>query len=413
MQSVKRNMERMVEVVPDSNWQSMQNFISHSPWDSFSLMDQIARDADNLIGGDRDSCLIIDESASNKKGKKSVGVSRQWNGRLGKVDNCQVGVYAALNCRDKVSLIDCRLFLPESWTNDKERCQRAGVPTDRLKHEKKAELALEMVHSAREKGLSYNWVGADAFYGEHPEFVRALDQAGEIFMVDVHSDQTIYLENPSPYVPKHQSDRRGRKPSRLKTDVRPITVAQWANSQPKSSWQHVFIRDASKGALTAKVLHQRVWLWDNKEEHAHLWHLIVRRENGSKNNYKYSISNADENTSVQRLAFMQGQRFWVERAIEDAKTSAGLADYQVRNWDGWHHHMAMVMLALLFMLQVKIKYKNSYELLSCNDIRNLLSHFLPRRDITKQEVLHQMEIRHQKRAKAKEHFKKQKIRKSD
>ena len=95
MQSVKRNMERIVEVVPDSNWQSMQNFISHSPWDSFSLMDQIARDSDNLIGGDSDSCLTIDESAITKKGKKSVGVSRQWNGRLGKVDNCQVGVYAA------------------------------------------------------------------------------------------------------------------------------------------------------------------------------------------------------------------------------------------------------------------------------------------------------------------------------
>lgn len=110
---------------------------------------------------------------------------------------------------------------------------------------------------------------------------------------------------------------------------------------------------------------------------------------------------------------MQGQRFWEGRAIEDAKTSAGLADYQVRNWDGWHHHMVMVMLALLFMLQVKIKHKNLYELLSCNDIRNLLSHFLPRLDITNQELLYQMEIRHQKPTKAKEHFKKQKFRKSD
>lgn len=409
MQAVKRNMERMVEVVPESNWQSMQNFISHSPWDGFSLMDQIARDANALIGADADTCLVIDESAITKKGNKSVGVARQWNGRLGKVDNCQVGVYAALNRRDQVSLIDGRLFLPKSWTDDKERCQRAGIPRDRLEHKKKAELALEMVQSAREKGLSYHWIGADAFYGEHPEFVRQLDQAGETFMVDVHCDQTIYLEDPHPYLPEHQSERRGRKPKRLKTDVRSTTVAQWANSQPESSWETVFIRDSSKGALTAKVLQRRIWLWNGEEARAHCWHLIVRRENGSKNYYKYSISNANENTSIQRLAFMQGQRFWVERAIEDAKTSAGLADYQVRHWDGWHHHMAMVMLALLFLLQIKIKYKDSYELLSCNDIRELLSHFLPRRDITKEEVLYQMKIRHQKRAQAIEFFKKQKI----
>ena len=95
---------------------------------------------------------------------------------------------------------------------------------------------------------------------------------------------------------------------------------------------------------------------------------------------------------------MQGQRYWVERAIEDGKRHAGLADYQVRTWTGWHHHMAMVMLALLFMLETKIKNEDSYHLLSCYDIQVLLSHFLPRRDITKQEVIRQMNIRHKQRA---------------
>jgi SRSO17 transposase len=118
MQADNKNMERMVEVVPDAEWQSLQNFLSHSPWGERGLLDQLARDANHLIGGDTDSCFIVYESAFDKKGNKSVGVSRQWNGRLGKIDNCQIGIYGALCCRDQAVLIDTRLFLPESWTND-------------------------------------------------------------------------------------------------------------------------------------------------------------------------------------------------------------------------------------------------------------------------------------------------------
>lgn len=405
-------MERMIEVVPDSDWQSMQNFISISPWDAFSLMDQIATDANALIGGDADTCLIIDESGFSKKGKKSVGVSRQWNGRLGKIDNCQVGVFAALNCRDKVSLINTRLFLPESWTDDTQRCIEAGVPKDRLEHRKKAELALEMIESARENGLSYNWIGADAFYGNDPEFLRKIDQIGERFMIDVHSDQPIYLEDPKPYVPKRTSNR-GRKPSLLKTDVPFTTVSQWASTQPESAWQKIVVRDGTKGELRVEILHHNVWLWDGTEAQAHLWHLIVRREAGSKNKIKYSLSNASLDTPVQRLAFMQGQRYWVERTLEDGKSTAGLADYQVRGWTGWHHHMAMVMLAMLFMLNTKIEYEDSYTLISCNDIRELLSHFLPKRAITKKEVIRQMLIRHKQRKKSIQYHHKHKVNKSD
>jgi SRSO17 transposase len=112
-------------------------------------LDQVACDANHLIGDDADSCFLVDESGFGKKGNKSVGVSRQWNGRLGKIDNCQVGVYGTLCCRDQAVLIDTRLFLPESWTTDPDRCREAGVPEDRLEHRKKTELALDMVQSAR------------------------------------------------------------------------------------------------------------------------------------------------------------------------------------------------------------------------------------------------------------------------
>lgn len=413
MQATKRNMERIVEVVPDSDWQALQNFISYSPWDALALRGQVARDVNVVMGDDADSCLIIDESAVTKKGDQSVGVARQWNGRLGKVDNCQVGVFAALNCRQQVSLIDTRLYLPESWTDDAQRCQQAGVPDDRLDHRKKTDLALDMIASAKANRLSYHWVGADAFYGNDPQFLRQIDQRGEVFMIDVHCDQAIYLADPQPHVPQRQSGR-GRTPTLLTTALANTTVSQWAASQPETAWQSVALRDSTTGPITVKMLHHRVWLWDGEETKAYCWHLVVRQEPNSKNKIKYSLSNAASDTPISRLAFMQGQRYFVERAIEDAKSTAGLADYQVRGWTGWHHHMAMVMLAMLFMLTTKNDYHENYQLLSCNDIRELLYHFLPKRAITKREVMRQMVIRHKKRLLSIQyHYNKSKFFKSD
>ena len=407
MQATKRNMERMAEVVPDTDEQSLQNFLSYSPWDERALMDQIAIDANRVIGGTENTCLIVDETAISKKGSNSVGVARQWNGRLGKVDNCQVAVFSAL-CRDaRTTLIDTRLFLPESWTNDKQRCLRAGVPEDRLEYYKKTALALEMVHSARALGLDFQWVGGDAFYGHDSQFIRELDQERELFMLDVHSDQTIYLEDPAPHIPERKS-RRGRAPVRLVTDQPGLSVQQWANGQPESAWQRLVLRESTRGPLTVRVLHRHVWLWDGKEPQAHRYHLIVSETDRSKR--KYSVSNAPAKTPTQRLAFMQAQRYWVERAIEDAKSHAGLADYQVRTWTGWHHHIAMVMLALLFMLEIRLEYEEDLQLLSCRDIQELLSHFLPRRDVTRQEVIQQMLNRHKKRAASIEyHYRKYKL----
>jgi SRSO17 transposase len=357
----------------------------------------LPRDANHLIGGEADSCFIVDESAVVKKGNKSVGVSRQWNGRLGKIDNCQVGVYGALCCHDQAVLLDTRLFLPVSWTNDPDRCREAGVPEERLEHRKKAELALDMVQSARANGVDFRWVGGDAFYGDDPELLRQLDQRGETFMLDIHNDQPVYLNDPTPYIPERKSTR-GRTPTQLKTDQLAVEVGQWAEEQPQSAWEKMLVRNSTKGFIVAKVLHREVWLWDGEEQQAHQWHLVVSDTNLSKNNRKYSLSNAPSDTPIQRLVYMQGQRYWVERAIEDGKSHAGLADYQVRTWTGWHHHMAMVMLALLFMVETKIKHEDSHHLLSCYDIQILLSHFLPRRDITKQEVIRQMRIRHKQRA---------------
>jgi len=392
----KRNMERMAERVPDADEQSLQHFITDADWSEREVLDLVALEANKLLGGRADSSLIVDESGFAKKGVKSVGVARQWNGNLGKVDNSQVAVYLVLASGNRATLIDEQLYLPQEWVNDPARCREARIPADKIVFKTKPEQALEMIYHAQKVGVRYHWVNCDGFYGEDPAFLRMLDDMGETFMADVHKDQRVYLEDPKPAVPTRKPGR-GKAPTRLKAQNLPLRVDELAKHQPPEAWRRVKLRDSTKGILFADILHRRVWVWDGEETHARCWHLVVRREVDSPTEIKYSLSNAPANTPLSRLAFMQGQRYWVERALQDAKQECGLADYQMRKWRGWHHHMALSMMVMLFMLEERLLNQEQCPLLSCRDIRILLGHFLPRRDATTEEVIRQMKVRHRKR----------------
>jgi SRSO17 transposase len=395
MQATRKNMERMEEHVVGADDQALQYMLTDAQWDSQAVMDQVAQEVNQLLGGD-ESCLLLDESGFEKKGEHSVGVARQWNGRLGKVDNCQVGVFAALGFGTRVSLIDFRLYLPESWSKDALRCKKMGIPESFRAFKTKSELALEMVRHQRQQGIQFAWVGADGGYGKEPAFLRGLDDMDEIFVVDVHKDQLIYLEDPQPVIPQ-KKNKRGKKTSRYKAQTQSVRVDDWKKAQPEEAWQRYKLRDSTKGELVVEILHQRVWLWDKNGPNAHHWHLIVRRELNSPETCKYTLSNAPAETSTQQLAQMQGQRFWIERAFEDGKSESGMADYQARKWRSWHHHMALVSMAMLFMAEERELHRDEMPLLSCNDIEILLRTFLPRRDIDPDEVVRQMEKRHRRR----------------
>ena len=389
-------MERMEEMVAEADEQRLQHMLTESVWDHRAVLDQVAQEADHWLGGTQDSCLLIDESGFAKKGKHSVGVKRQWCGRQGKVDNCQVGVFAALGKGRLSTLIDERLYLAKEWALNPARCPKAGIPPAERVHKSKSALALEMVSHQRALGLRFAWVGADGGYGKEPAFLRGLEAMGEIFVVDIHKDQHLYLEDPRPAVPE-ASPARGRPRRRLQAQSACSRVDQWVSEQPEAHWQRMTLRDSSQGKLRVEVLHRRVWLWDAKEAQAHQWHLLVRREIDSPQTLKYTLSNAPAEISAQRLAQMQAQRFWIERSLQDGKSESGLADYQARQWRSWHHHMALVFMAMLFMLEERIVHKDNLPLLSCSDIESLLRSFLPRRDVKQDEVLRQMEKRHRKR----------------
>lgn len=401
MQARRKNMERMEEVVPDCDYQSLQHFLSHSEWDARAVLDQVATEVDRHLGGSADSCLLIDESSFQKKGRKSVGVARQWSGRLGKVDNCQVAVFAALAQGSHSTLIDTRLYLPKEWTKDRKRCLAAGVPESQVVFKSKTELAFEMVVHARQNGVRFQWVGVDGGYGKEPAFLRRLADSGEVFVAQVHRDQPIYREDPAPFVPDRKGTR-GKTPTLPQTQSASQRVDAWAAAQPPELWQKVSVRSGTKGELRVEALHGRVWLWDGQESTARCWHALAIRELASPETIKYVLSNAPEETSLERLVQMQRQRFWIERSFEDGKSESGLADYQVRGWQAWHHHMALVLMAMLFMLEEKLCQQESYPLLSCSDIEVLLAHFLPRRDVPVEEVIRQMEARHTARQRAME-----------
>ncbi len=177
------------------------------------------------------------------------------------MDHCQVGVFAALSRGSDVTLIDARLFLPKTWTDDDRRCQAAGIPKAQRRFQRKADLALAMIRHARQQRIGFAWVGFDGFYGSDPGLLRALDADGERFVGDVHKDQHIYLADPEPVVPPPTTSR-GRPPSGLRSQTPALRVDHWAQQQPASAWQRVTLRDGTKGPLRVDILHRRVWLWD-------------------------------------------------------------------------------------------------------------------------------------------------------
>jgi SRSO17 transposase len=395
----RKNMDRMAEVVPQSKSRNLQQFITHSKWDYREVIDHVAQDVDGLLGDSRNACFLIDESGFAKQGKRSVGVSRQWLGRLGKVDNGQVAVFGALANGQYVAPVDVRLYLPQQWADDPKRCERAGVPENERNCRTKTDLALQIVGQARDSGLRYGWVGADAGYGKGPKFCFALDEMGEIFMVDLHSDFQVYLKDPKPYLPQ-KVNKSGPAFKKYRTDQEGIEAKALLDSLPAQRWKNVTLRKTTRGVLRVRVCRLEVYVWDGESEKVKCWTLIATKSLGKNPDTKISLSNAPKHTTLKRLGWMQRQRYWVERAFEDAKSECGMADYQVRKWSAWHHHMALVMMAMLFMLSERIHHKDTYPLLSCADIEELLAHFLPRRDVTEEEVVFQLEQRHLQRQKA-------------
>lgn len=394
----RKNIETIENDVKGSDYQGMEQFISSSPWDHRSLLNEIARDADQQFGDLKEASLNFDETSFLKKGKASVGVQRQWSGRAGKVENCQVGVFASLSRGERYALIDFELFLPEEWANDDLRCEKAKIPKNQRTHKAKWELALDMARRARANGLRFGWIAADSLYGHNNQFLNILEDEGERFLVDVRKDFKVWTSKPAVEVPTKAPGQKGKPPTRHKLNksknrARLLTVEDLVKENFNKRHQVHSYRQGAKGKLCARVWVRTIWVWEARWKGGPRKRRLIARQDES-GDFKYSLTNLPDRKDWQEDLYRQNQRYWIEHAFHEAKSQTGMAQYQVRVWRGWHHHMALVCLATLFMDEIKAKNHDTQPLLSYRDITELLDYYLPRRSRDEGEVQAQIRKRH-------------------
>mgnify|MGYP003416889723 FL=1 len=398
-QGRKRNIERMAERVADSEYHRIQHFISESPWDARVGFDRVASNVSKIFEPFNNVGLLIDESSHLKKGTESVGVSRQYAGTIGKVDNCQVAVYAALSAGKYYGLIDTALHLPKTWTDDTPRCLAAGIAEEQIVFKTKVEQALEIVQHQISIGTRFHFVAADALYGNSYWFQDQLDQLNQLFVLDVHCEQYVYSKPPQISIPE-KTGSRGRTPCRYKTESAAKEVQKLAANIPLGRYEKIRLRETGKGDLNCMGYVKRVYIWDGSGAQYAERLLVIRltiSKDGSKE-YKYALSNArHDQYTTEELVRMLSQRYFVERCFQDAKQEAGMSEYQVRGWLAWHHHMVLVMMALSFILSEKVLYKEEYPLLSAYDIREIMLNLYSAKGFTERELMQQIRKRHQQR----------------
>jgi len=181
-QSDKRNMEKLVEKVAQSEYHKIHHFISESPWDAKCGFDRVVKDTNKLFVDFQTVYLVIDESSHTKSGKHSVAVSRQYNGQLGKVDNCQVAVYGALSTHGYYSLIDIQLYIPQDWFNQPTKCKKAGIPLNINEQRTKTQLALKIIKHQTKLGIRFIFVVADGLYGHDSNLRKETDKLGVLYV---------------------------------------------------------------------------------------------------------------------------------------------------------------------------------------------------------------------------------------
>lgn len=325
-----------------------------------------------IIG--KNGALVIDECGNPKAGNHSVGVKRQYCGNLGKVENCQVGVFMAYVKSGFRILLDFRLYLPKSWTDDFFRCSAAEVPLRCRNFKPKAELAYDLICDAVKAKIRFSHINMDGFYGSQPWLLTRLEQMKLIYVADICSNDRVLLEKPEYGVPLKKGIR-GRKPSCLKIiNTTPVRVNDIAKIIDR--WRVMRIRESMDGFLEVKFTAIRVWRLD-KDVIAPIpvW-LLIRKELDDSD-IKFSLCNAIHIYSWDRLLTMQNQRYWIERSFEDAIELAGMADYQVRNWKAWHHHMALVLLAMIWITKEQKHFLKVIKKVTPQDIARILKQKIP------------------------------------
>lgn len=315
----------------------VQFFVGRGKWDDEAVMGEIRRHVAEKLS-DKDGVLVIDPSSFAKKGEASCGVKRQWCGRLGKVENCQLGVFLAYASERGHGPLDRRLYLPEEWAQDSKRRRLCHVP-EGVSFAKSWQIATDMIERA--STVPHGWVAADDEFGRASEFRDWLTEHSERYVLDVPMNTLV-------------RDLRQRRPRRRHAGAgrkreRPFRRADaWAARQPKDAWTRFDIRDGELGPLAVEAVSTRVLTKREGCVGPEELLIVIRSLEATPRTW-FVLSNASADTPLVEPIRAHAQRHRVERLLQEAKGETGLAHYEVRSWVGWHHHMTLSLLALWFL----------------------------------------------------------------
>jgi SRSO17 transposase len=314
----------------------LQLFVGAGGWDDRAVLTELHRHvADEL--GDEEAVFVLDSSGFAKKGEASCGVARQWCGRLGKIDNCQVGVFLAYVAPRGQALLDSRLYLTQDWAEDRQRRAQTYVPTDVVFAEK-WRLGLALLDGAR-GALPGRWVVGDDEFGRCSELREALRLRQVCYVLDVPCNTLV--RDTAERRPPARPGGRERRPLFERVD-------RWVARQPAGRWREVKVRDGEKGPMTVKVLLATLQTKDEEGRVGPRERLVVLRTCEKKPRTWYALSNARQERRA-KVARVHGARHRMEELLGAGKGEVGLGHYEVRSWVGWHHHMTLSLLALWFL----------------------------------------------------------------
>ena len=331
---------------------TLQEFLTHLVWDENRMRETLA----DIIVREHahpESVGIIDETGWAKKGEQTPGVQRQYCGSVGKQENSIITVHLGYSAGDFHCLVDGDLYLPESWHQDRERCQKAGIP-DEVVYRAKTDIALEMYDRARAQSMHFEWLTFDEWYGSKPPFLRALDEREQKFIGEIHKDCRAWIDPPEVATRPYRLGNAGRprKTPRLRSgSPKPQTVEQLAQSHPalrNQRWRTWRIKDGEKGPIVWQDKHTLVYVPNAEGLPGRMYHLLVCR-NPLTGEIKYFFSNAPPGTPIATLLRIAFSRWHIERCFEDQKGEVGLDHWEGRRWIGLARHLVLSAVSYLFL----------------------------------------------------------------
>jgi SRSO17 transposase len=337
---------------------ALQRFLTASPWDYQDVQHEIqAVFAEQLQPAAADWSLgtvgVLDSSGFVKKGRESVGVQRQYCGRLGKKENCQVGVFLIGVTPAGKALLDHQIYLPKEWVQDPKRRAKVRVPKE-VRFRTEPKIAVHLLRRTQASGrIRFDWVTADETYGRNGTFLDDLEAQQQRYLVEVPVTTTVWTADPAGEVPPYAG--RGRRPRRARRD-RVRSVKAVAADLPTEAWHTYQLREGACGPLVFQFAAVRVWAVRHRKAGPPIW-LLIRRSLEAQPEIKYYVSNAAADTPLETLALVSGCRFRVDEFFEEGKSYLGMAQYEARAWTSWHHHMSLVALAHLFVTLTRLQLK--------------------------------------------------------